>query len=293
MRTRCLALLRRDPFSAACIAVLLVVLLAGLFAPWLAPNSPVETAVRLKYQPMSWQFPLGTDNLGRCVFSRLLFGVRTTVFYAFGTMLVTVTLGAGLGLLAGMLRGRFEAVLMRVCDVMLAFPAEVVILAVVGLLGPGIENILLAVIGVKWAWYARMVRSTVVQYTHRNYVRYAQAIGAPPSHVLRRHVLPVTAAELATLASVDVASVILLISALSFLGLGVQPPTPEWGSMLNEAKTVMLVQPMQMLPAGIAIVVVVMACNGVGDFLRDQLDVGRERRQTAGAESAAKKDAHV
>lgn len=267
--------LQQDRFALFCVLVLLVVVLAGIFAPWLAPHSPTETAIRLKYQPMSATFPLGTDHLGRCILSRLLFGIRTTVFYALGAMGLTLCLGALIGLVAGTLGGAVDAWLMRLCDIMLSFPAEVMILALVGVLGPGIDHILLATVIVKWAWYARMIRGTVIQYTHQNYVRYAQVIGAPPQHILRRHLLPMTAADVVVLASADTGSVILLISALSFLGLGVQPPTPEWGSMLNEAKNVMLVQPQQMLPAGLAIVLVVVAFNGLGDFLRDVLDPAR------------------
>lgn len=281
-----IARLRQDRFAVFCVLVLLVVLAAGLLAPWIAPNSPTETAVRLKYQSSSWAFPLGTDNLGRCTFSRLLFGIRTTVFYALAAMALTLSLGVLIGLIAGVMRGIVDAVLMRLCDVMLAFPAEVMILALVGVLGPGIDNILIAIVVVKWAWYARMIRGTVVQYTHQNYVRYAQVIGAPAQHVLRRHLLPMTATDVAILASADIGSVILLISALSFLGLGVQPPTPEWGSMLSEAKDIMLVRPQQMLPAGLTIVLVVVAFNGLGDFLRDVLDPGRRTRRPGKASPA-------
>lgn len=264
--------LRRDGFAQICLAIVILVMAAGIFAPWLAPHDPIETAIRMKYQGSSFSYPLGTDNLGRCILSRLLFGIRTTVFYALLAMVITLSLGCIIGMIAGIFGGKIDEFLMRLCDVMLSFPGEVMILAMVGVLGPGIENILLAVVLVKWSWYARMIRGTVIQYTHRNYVRYAQVIGASPGHILKKHIIPMTMAEIIILATSDIGSVILLISALSFLGLGVQAPTPEWGNMLSEAKNVMILHPELMLPAGVAIVVVVAAFNGLGDFLRDVAD---------------------
>lgn len=273
--------LRRDGFAQVCLAIVVIVIFSGIMAPWLAPHDPIETAVRMKYQASSYSYPLGTDNLGRCILSRLLFGIRTTVFYSLFAMVLTLSLGCIIGMIAGIFGGKIDEFLMRLCDVMLSFPGEVMILAMVGVLGPRIENILLAVVLVKWAWYARMIRGTVIQYTHRNYVRYAQVIGASPAHILKKHIIPMTMAEIIILATSDIGSVILLISALSFLGLGVQAPTPEWGNMLSEAKNVMILHPELMLPAGIAIIVVVAAFNGLGDFLRDVADPANRYSHTA------------
>ena len=278
--------LSQDKSAQLCFLVIIVVIFSGVFAPWIAPHDPTLTAIRLKFQPISIDYPLGTDNLGRCIFSRLLFGIRTTVFYALLAMSITLIIGWLMGMLAGFFYGKTDTVIMRLCDVVLSFPAEIMILALVGIMGPGIGNILLAVILVKWAWYARMIRGVVRQYSHRNYIAYARVIGASSSHILRRHLLPVTMAETIVLASTDIGSVILMISALSFLGLGVQPPTPEWGNMLSEAKNVMILHPEQMLPAGIAITVVVTAFNFWGDFLRDVFDP--DNRQSVG-----KQDEHV
>lgn len=263
----------RDPLALACLLFLLLVALAGIFAPWLAPHDPTLVSWRAKYHPVSLSYPLGADHLGRCVLSRLLFGIRTTLLVALAAMAATMLIGTLLGMTAGYLRGRADALLMRLCDLMLSFPSEVMIFALVGILGPGLPNILLAIVLVKWAWYARMVRGIVLQYSDTHYVHYARLLGASPLYLMRRHLLPVTAAELTVLATSDSGAVILLLSALSFLGLGVQPPTPEWGAMLGEAKNVMMVHPEQMLPAGIAIVLVVAACHYLGDSLRDVLDV--------------------
>lgn len=264
--------LKNDRIAMLCLLLLAIVIICGIFAPYIAPHDPTLTAVRSKFQSISQRYPLGTDNLGRCIFSRLLFGIRTTVFYGVLAMGLTVLIGGLIGIIAGYFRGTIDEILMRICDVVLSFPGEVMIFALVGLMGPGLGNILLAIIFVKWTWYARMIRGVVMQYSNKNYVNYSRIIAASPVHIMRKHLLPVTAAEVAILASTDIGSVILMISALSFLGLGVQPPSPEWGNMLSEAKNVMLLHPEQMLPAGMAIAVVVASFNFIGDFLRDVFD---------------------
>jgi len=163
---------------------------------------------------------------------------------------------------------------------MMSFPSEVMILAIVGMTGPGLENVVIANVVAKWPWYARMVRSIVRQYSDKDYIRFAKVASGSSIRIMMRHLLPGTAGELFVLTTLDTGSVILMISALSFLGLGVQPPTPEWGMMLNEAKEVMTLYPLQMIPAGMAILLVVAAFNFLGDRLRDAFDpkhAGRER----------------
>ncbi|ATA26266.1 nickel ABC transporter permease subunit NikC [Brenneria goodwinii] len=265
--------LKQDKLALACLCFLALLLLAGLLAPWIAPHDPLLVSWRDKYHDISLDYPLGADHLGRCVLSRLLFGIRTTVWVSLLAMAVTLTFGMLIGMLAGYFRGRVDAVLMRLSDVMLSFPGEVMIFALVGILGPGLGNIILAVLLVKWAWYARMIRGIVLQYSDQHYIHYARLIGGRPRYIILRHLLPVTAAEMTVLATTDSGAVILLLSALSFIGLGVQPPTPEWGAMLGEAKNVMMIHPEQMLPAGAAIVLTVAAFNYLGDFLRDVLDM--------------------
>ncbi len=267
-----LSRLRYNYFAQFCLVVVLAVFLLGIFAPWLTQFDPTVADIRQKYLPMSEVHWFGTDHLGRDIFARILFGIRVTVFYALWAMFITLLIGIVIGMIAGVFGKKVDEILMRLCDVMLSFPSEVMILALVGILGAGIEHILLAVVLVKWAWYARMIRGTVIQYMHKNYIRYAQTIGESSYQIIYRHLLPVTAAEIMILGSADIGAVILLISALSFLGLGVQAPVPEWGSMLSDAKNIMILHPEQMLPAGIAIVLVVVAFNGLGDFLRDVFD---------------------
>lgn len=261
-----------DWVAALAAMALTAAILAGAFAPALAPHDPTRPALKHKLQAPNREFPLGTDHLGRCVYSRLLFGVRTTVFVSLFVMACTIAIGTAVGLCSGYFGGRVDEFFMRLCDALLSFPSEAAVLALVGVLGPGIGSIVLAAVAVKWAWYARMIRGLVLARMENNYIRYAIAVGAPPLHIMRRHLLPAVGAELAVLATVDVGAVILTVSALSFLGLGVQAPTPEWGVMLSEAKNLLVTHPRQMLPAGLAITVTVAAFNFLGDYVRDVFD---------------------
>jgi len=187
-------------------------------------------------------------------------------------MLGTIGLGALMGLLAGYFRGWTDELIMRVVDVMLSFPSQIMVFAVVALLGVDVRNVILANVFIKWAWYARMIRTGVLKYRDRNFVLFSRCIGNRESFILGRHLLPSIASEMAVLASLDIGWAIINISTLSFLGLGVQAPTPEWGAMLNEAKNVLTTNPVQMLAPGIAIVILVTAFNLLGDALRDVLD---------------------
>lgn len=254
------------------LAFLVIVLLAGLLAPLIAPHDPMMVDMKNRLAPCSFEHLLGTDHLGRDLFSRLLYGARTSMGMALSVMLVTVGVGSLLGLVAGAFRGIFDTILMRVTDVFMSFPSEVLVLALVGMAGPGMENAFLACVLARWPWYARMARSFTLNIRDRNYVSYARVAGFSKTHILFRHIVPNTAGEFCVLATLDCASVLLMVSALSFLGLGVQPPTPEWGTMLGEARNVMILHPWQMLPPGLAILIVVAAFNFLGDALRDAFD---------------------
>lgn len=263
---------KKDKLGMLSLGIILIIIISGILAPVIAPNSPVEVDVKSKLLGMSAQYPFGTDQLGRCVFSRILYGIRTTVFLSLITMAATITIGTLLGVISGFFRGWVDEVIMRVCDIMLSFPSEVMILAIVGILGTGISNIVIANIIAKWAWYTRMIRGIVIQYTDKNYIKFAKVSGCSTFHIIKKHLIPGAMGEIGVLATLDTGWVILNISALSFLGLGVQAPTPEWGMMLSEAKNIMTIYPQQMLPAGIAILVVVAAFNFLGDSLQDALN---------------------
>ncbi|OLA07540.1 MAG: nickel ABC transporter permease subunit NikC [Clostridiales bacterium 42_27] len=242
----------RNRTAVFTVVFVLLVGLVGILAPVIAPNDPYETNILNKFASYSLQYPLGTDQLGRCVLSRMIYGIRPTLGLALLTML--------------------EEVIMRVVDVMLSFPSQIMVFAVVALLGVSVQNVIIANVFIKWAWYARMIRTGVMQYRDRNFVQFSRCVGMPERFILFRHLLPSITSDLVVLASLDVGWAIINISTLSFLGLGVQAPTPEWGAMLNEAKNVMTSNPVQMIAPGIAIVVLVCVFNLMGDALRDVLD---------------------
>ncbi|MCI9061657.1 MULTISPECIES: nickel/cobalt ABC transporter permease [Romboutsia] len=263
---------KKDKLGVLSLIVILSVCLAGILAPLIAPHDPTAVDIKSKLLGMSLDYPFGTDQLGRCVFSRLLYGIRTTVFLSLIAMVATIVIGTVLGMIAGLFRGWVDELIMRICDIMLSFPSEVMILAIVGILGSGISNIVIANIIAKWAWYTRMIRSIVIQYVDKNYIKFAKVSGCSNLHIIRKHLIPGTIGEIVVLATLDTGWVILNISALSFLGLGVQAPTPEWGMMLSEAKNIMTIYPQQMLPAGLAILVIVAAFNFLGDSLQEALN---------------------
>ncbi|RDY24165.1 ABC transporter permease subunit [Romboutsia maritimum] len=264
--------LKKDKLAIICMLILFVILLGGILAPIISPNDPIEVNVKNKFMLMSFQYPFGTDQLGRCVFSRLLYGTRATVILSLVAMFFTIMIGTILGILAGFFRGWADELIMRICDIMLSFPSEVMILAIVGALGPGLFNVIIANIIAKWAWYTRMIKSIIIQYTDKNYIKFAKVSGCSTWHIIKKHLIPGAVGEIVVLATLDMGHVILNISALSFLGLGVQAPTPEWGMMLNEAKNIMTMYPMQMLAPGLSILIIVAVFNFLGDSLQEALN---------------------
>lgn len=264
--------LLKNKTAVFCMALILLLSVMGIFAPLFAPNDPYENDIMNKFASYSLQYPLGTDQLGRCVFSRMIYGIRPTLFLSLVTMLGTIDLGTLMGLLAGYFKGTIDEVIMRIVDMMLSFPSQIMILAIVALLGVDIRNVIIANIFIKWAWYARMIRTNVVKYTDKNFVLFSRCIGSGERFILIRHMIPCIASEMAVLATLDIGWAVLNISTLSFLGLGVQAPVPEWGAMLNEAKNVMTTNPIQMIAPGIAVVILVASFNLLGDCLRDAFD---------------------
>ena len=262
----------QNKMAMGILLFLLFLSIVGIFAPFFAPHDPYETNIIQKFAPFSLTYPLGTDQLGRCILSRLIYGIRPTLFLSLLTMVGTIFIGTVMGVLSGYFRGPLEEVIMRLVDVMLSFPSQIMVFAVVALLGVDVRNVILANVFIKWAWYARMIRTNVLKYKDKNYILYSRSIGNTTPYIIVKHLIPAISSELAVLATLDMGWAILNISTLSFLGLGVQAPTPEWGAMLNEAKNVMTTNPVQMLAPGIAIVLVVASFNFLGDALRDAFD---------------------
>ena len=184
-------------------------------------------------------------------------------------MVPTILLGLTVGIISGYFRGIVDEILMRVCDIMLSFPSQVTVLAIVGAMGIGIKNVIIANIVVKWMWYARMIRGNVIKQNNKEYILFSKTIGAKAPYIFRKHIITSILPELIILITLDIGWMILSISSLSFLGLGVQAPTPEWGSMLSESRKLIGTKPEQMLAPGLAILIVVAIFNLLGDSLRD------------------------
>lgn len=219
---------------------------------------------------------MGTDHLGRDVLTRLLLGFRLTVGYSLIALAAAVMIGVPFGLLAGIRGGWVDRLFMRIADGFLAFPDTVIAIVLSGLLGPGIGNLLFAIVLVKWVNYARMVRSTVLTEVQKDYITIARINGLSTFTIMRRHLMPHIIGNVLVLSSLDFGKIILLISSLSYIGLGAQPPTPEWGAMLNESRPYFQANPEMMVYPGLAIVAVVLVANVLGDYLRDEFDVKKE-----------------
>jgi nickel transport system permease protein len=269
---RVLKNLRKDKVATVSFIVIVVTIILGLFPALFAPNDPNAVKMSLRYASPTWEYLLGNDHLGRCILSRLIYGIRPSVLWVLVALFITVIIGAVLGLLAGYFRGKVDALIMRICDIMLSFPGYVMTLAIIGILGVGLGNILLAFILVKWAWFARVIRTAVMQYSELEYVKLSKAAGMSDLKIIYTHLVPVTFADIAVISSNSIGSMILQISGFSFLGLGIQAPNAEWGMMLNEAREVMFTRPELMLAPGLAIVAVVSAFNFLSDALQVALD---------------------
>ncbi|WP_423793755.1 nickel ABC transporter permease subunit NikC [Methylobacterium indicum] len=247
-------------------------LLLALLGPLIAPHDPLAVDLAHRFAPASPTHPLGTDHLGRDILSRLVAGARTTLGAVLVVLALVLSLGLAVGGLAGMLGGRIDTALMRLCDVFLTVPTFVLALFMIGALGTGLANVVAAIALSHWAWYARIVRGLVLELKTRDYVLAARIAGAPRRAIFFEHILPGVVPSLAALATLDIGHMALHVAGLSFLGLGVQPPTPEWGVMINDARAFFWTRPLLVVWPGLAIALAVLAFNRLGDALRDRLD---------------------
>jgi peptide/nickel transport system permease protein len=264
--------LLRSPLTVAGLLVMLFFSLVALLAPVLAPADPIKQVLSERLQAPSAAHWLGTDQLGRDVLSRMLFGARISLTVGFVVVGVAGSFGTLVGLAAGYWRGWIEEVLMRLTDIFFAFPGLILAMAIAGALGPSLNNAMIAIAVVTWPVYARLVRGQVLFLRELAYVEAAQALGAAAPHIVLRHILPNTLAPLLVQASFDMGGAILSAAGLSFIGFGAQPPLPEWGVMISEGRKYVTTQPWLSLFPGLAIMATVTAFNLVGDGLRDALD---------------------
>lgn len=263
----------RLPMLLIGLILLACIILLTLFGPYLVPNDPLTVNMGERLLSPSMKYPLGTDHMGRCIFSRLIAGAEVTLGITTLVVISVIMIGIPVGLIAGYIGGRLDAVMMRIVDGLNALPEFILAIAIAGFLGPSLTNVMLSVVLVKWIHYARVVRGIVLSEREKEYVLAARVGGCSTWKILCRHLLPQIVSPVLVLTALDIGTVILIISSLSYLGLGAQPPIPEWGAMLNDGRPYFQTAPELMIYPGVAILLVVLACNLIADGLRDALDV--------------------
>jgi peptide/nickel transport system permease protein len=269
-------ILKRLPFVSSFILFAFIVL--ALFADLIAPHNPYETSLRTRFRPPvweeggSWDHPLGTDHLGRDVMTRVIYGARISLAVGVLTVLLAGFIGAAIGLLSGFYGGRIDAVLMRAADSTLAFPIILFALILAVTMGPSFFNVITAIAIVLWARYARVIRGEVLSLKERDFVAQARITGCSPLRIIVFHLFPNTLNTLIVLLTLQIGYVILVEASLSFLGAGIPPPTPAWGSMVSEGRDYITRAWWVSFFPGMAIMAIVLSLNLLGDWMRDTLD---------------------
>jgi len=261
--------------KAFCLFALLaiIIILVAIFAPVVTGGmSPTKGVLRDARQAPSAQHIFGTDNLGRDIFTRVIYGARTSLVATFSVVIIIFLLGSVLGVLSGYFGGWVDALIMRIADMMVSFPGMVFAMAIAGILGASVKNAVIAVSLVSWTKYARLSRSLVLKIRNRDFVSAAIVTGSKTSYMLTKYMLPNVIPTLVITAATDIGGMMLELAGLSFLGFGAKAPNPEWGLMLNEGRAFIQNAPWMMIYPGLAIFIVVVVFNLLGDSLRDILD---------------------
>jgi peptide/nickel transport system permease protein len=253
-------------------AIVFLTVIAAIAAPWLAPYDPASQQLSLRLERPSLEHPFGLDELGRDIFSRVLAGARVSLLVGFTVVSISSLVGTLLGSVAGYFGGWLDDAISRTIDVLLAFPGILLAIALVAVLGPSLTNVVMALSVIGWVGYARLARGQVLKAREFEFVQAARALGAGTARILVHHVVPTTMPAIMVQATLGMAGAILAEASLSFLGLGVQPPTPSWGTMLNGGRLHLLDAPHLTIFPGAAIAVLVLGFNFLGDGLRDALD---------------------
>jgi len=263
---------RRNRFAMMALAVIVLIVLASLFASYLSSYNPVGRDARARLLGPSVEYPMGTDSLGRDVLTRILYGGRISLQIGLLSVLISALVGVPLGLFAGYLRGSADQLIMRLMDLILAFPGLILIIWLVALLGANIANVILAIALFSLPTYARLTRGVTLSIQETEYVLAAQSMGAGALRIMFMHILPNIVGSLIVVTTLGVSSAIITGASLSFLGLGVTPPTPEWGAMLSDGRSYLRNAWWISLFPGMVITLVVLALNVVGDAVRDAFD---------------------
>ncbi|NHM26590.1 ABC transporter permease [Desulfofundulus sp. TPOSR] len=272
---------RKQKSMAAGLLLLLILVFMAIFSPLLSPYDPVKVDLHNNILPPSREHPFGTDNLGRDVFSRVMYGTRMDILAGLFIVGVSVVTGLLVGIVAGYRGGILDKILVGAMDTFLALPDIILALVIVGAMGPGIFNTVLALSLLGWVRYARIARSSTLSLKEKEFIETTKASGAGDLYVIMRHVLPNVIAPISTLATLHFGHAILSLAGLGFLGLGAQPPVPEWGAMLNEGRVFLREAWWLSIFPGLAIMVTVLSCNLLSDGLRDFLDPRLRRRVVA------------
>ncbi|HOC08512.1 MAG TPA: ABC transporter permease [Bacillota bacterium] len=270
-----LYLLGRNRLTRLSLGMVILLVLTALVAPFIVPypeHIEAETNPVDKLLPPSGKYFFGTDELGRDIFSRVIYGTRISLQTALIAVGLALLIGIPLGAIAGATGGMVDEVIMRITDIFLSFPPLLLAIAIAAFLGPSLENAMLAIAVSWWPWYTRLIRGQAVSIRERQFVKAAKAIGTPPARIIFGHIVPNCIAPVIVQASMDIGGVILTIASLSFLGLGAQPPTPEWGLMVSTSRNYFLNAWWYSIFPGLAIFVTVLVFNLLGDGLREILD---------------------
>ncbi len=254
------------------IMILSLLVGAALLAPVIAPHSPTQQNLEKDLLSFSKEHLLGTDKLGRDILSRTLYGARISLWVGISTVTISLLIGLLIGSLSGYFGGWVDQLLMRLVDILMAFPGILLAIAFTAVLGPGLNHVILALCLIGWTGYARLVRGEILALREKEFIRAAQALGGGPARIVLLHMLPNLLSPLLIQGTFGMAAAIIAEGSLSFLGLGVEPPTPSWGSMLNEGRQFLLVAPHLTTFPGLAIMIAVLGLNLVGDGLRDLLE---------------------
>jgi peptide/nickel transport system permease protein len=252
--------------------IIVVFVLVAIFADVLAPYPPNKITLSERFIPPNWEHPFGTDNLGRDILSRVIYGARISLWVGILTVGLAMLIGVPAGLLAGYRGGGVDSVLMRLVDIFLAFPVIILAIAIVAVRGPGLVNVMLALVAVYWVTYARVTRGVTLVLKKEDYVTAAHSTGVPSWRIMSHHLLPNSLAPILVIATLGLGNAILAEAALSFLGLGIQPPEASWGSMLNFGMQFLRDAAWLTIFPGIAIFLTVLGFNLIGDGLRDAMD---------------------
>ncbi len=254
------------------LVIILIITLIAIFAPWIAPHHYAEVNLNRRLEPPSLEYPFGTDFLGRCIFSRVIYGAQIALSVGVLVVVIEAGIGVTLGLLAGYYGGIVDRLITTLTDTIWALPPLVLALGVVTILGPGLINVVVAVAIVSWAPFTRITRAKVQSLRSREFIEAAVAIGESDFSIILRYIIPNIVPSIIVLATLTLPSAILSTTALSFLGLGAQPPTPDWGAILSEGRDYLRIAPWISTFPGLAIMITVLGFNLLGDGLRDILD---------------------